>query len=141
MLTATGRRVRALATAAALVLLVAGTAWGDDDHFPFGPFRMYSTTSKLDGEVRAVQLEGVDASGETFAIPFRDVGLRRSEVEGQLPSFISDPTRLRYLADAYDHFGPGPHLVEVHLMLGVHDLEDGRPVLFHKELLATWSRS
>ena len=26
-----------------LGLLLAGTVWGDDDAFPFGPFRMYST--------------------------------------------------------------------------------------------------
>lgn len=142
MLTPTGRRARALATATALLLLVVGTAWGDDDHFPFGPFRMYATTNSVDGDVRAVELEGVDTSGKPFLIEYTDVGLRGSEVEGQLRSFIADPTRLRYLADAYDHFGPGgPRLVELRLMLVVHDLEDGRPVGSHKEVLATWSRS
>ncbi len=40
-----GRAVRTVATLAVAVLLTAGTVWGNDDEFPFGPFRMFSTST------------------------------------------------------------------------------------------------
>jgi hypothetical protein len=142
VLTPTGRTVRAAAIAALLLGLVVGTIWGDDDHFPFGPFRMYSTTSQLDGVVRAVKLEGVDETGAVFPVRFADVGLRRSEVEGQLPLFIDDPARLGHLVEAYEEFGPEErYLMELRLLLGIHDLRDGRPVDYREQLLETWRRS
>ena len=41
-ISARGRAVRLAATLIAGVLLLAGTVWGSDDHFPFGPFLMYA---------------------------------------------------------------------------------------------------
>ena len=48
-----GRQVRLVMTALVLVALLAGTVFGDDVHFPFGPFRMYSTTDRIDAPVNS----------------------------------------------------------------------------------------
>ena len=58
-----GRTTRTAAFAVGLALLLAGTAWGQDDHFPFGPFRMYSTADDPDGAVLSTYLQAVDADG------------------------------------------------------------------------------
>lgn len=51
-----GRLVRLLVSVAYLSLLLAGTAFGDDDPFPFGPFRMYSTSTPPNGDVHIMAL-------------------------------------------------------------------------------------
>jgi hypothetical protein len=137
------RRLRGFALAAVVVGLVVGTFWGDDDNFPFGPFRMFSTTNTLDGHVDAAEVWAVDVAGREFQIEWSDIGLRRAEIEGQMPRFIEDPEALRYVADAYEHFNPdAPELKVVKLRESVQILRDGRP---HGEptkvLLAQWNAS
>ena len=78
-----GRRVRVVATLITGVLLLAGTLWGTDDDFPFGPFRMYSTAPDPNGAARDTRVEGVDADGRTVAITEGNSGIRRAEIEGQ----------------------------------------------------------
>lgn len=87
------------AVAAALVCLtLAGTFWGADDDFPFGPFRMYATSGRVSGTVRTAELVGVRADGSAEELRAGDVGLRRAELEGQLPRFREDPSLLGALA-------------------------------------------
>ena len=50
-----GWAARWAVTVIALALLLAGTFVGQDDDFPFGPFRMYSTTAQLNGPVRSTR--------------------------------------------------------------------------------------
>jgi hypothetical protein len=133
--------MRGVALVAIAAGLTIGTFWGDDDNFPFGPFRMFSTTNKLDGHVDSAEVWAVTASGAEFQIEWNDIGLRRAEIEGQVPRFIEDPDALRYVADAYEHFNPdAPELVSVKLRESVQTLRDGRP---HGEpvsvLLAQWN--
>lgn len=108
--------------------LVAGTFWGDDDNFPFGPFRMFSTTNQLDGRVDSGEVWAVDAQGREFQVEWEDIGLRRAEIEGQTPRFVEDPEALRHIAEAYAGFNPdAPEIVSVKLLESVQVLEDGRP--------------
>lgn len=108
--------------------LVAGTFWGDDDNFPFGPFRMFSTTNQLDGHVDSGEVWAVDAEGREFQVEWQDIGLRRAEIEGQTPRFVNDPEALRYVAEAYRTFNPdAPEIVAIKLFESVQVLEDGRP--------------
>ena len=131
------RRVRGFITIAAIAGLLAGTFVGQDDHFPFGPFRMYSTANKLDGRVNTAVLEGVTATGERFEIAFKWLGLRRAEIEGQIPIFEEDPTHLRHVAEAYETFHPeGPELARIELKYEISRLRDGVPVAFEEETLA-----
>src|SRR4051812_11901510 len=71
-----GRRVRSAVAAVALVVLVVGALWGQDDDFPFGPFRMYATATKPTGVVATPFLWAVDANGREFEIKGAVFGLR-----------------------------------------------------------------
>ena len=138
-MTATGRRIRGAAVLVVAVALLAGTVWGDDDHFPFGPFRMYSTTNTLDDMVNTVKLEGVDASGATLEIRTQDLGLRPAEVNGQVARFRRDPSLLRHLAASYARANPDePRLVSLTLKYGLWQLSGGEPVSYSEEDIATW---
>ncbi len=141
-LSSRARRGRGLASLFVLAAIFAGSAWGSDDHFPFGPFKMYTTARKLSGTVNVPKLEIVTADGEETYMPFDRFGLRRAEVEGQIPRIVEDPSLLAYLVEAHEHYYPdAPRLVEVRLVNFYYQLEDGRPVGEYEETLASWRRS
>lgn len=141
MLSASGRRVRLTVALLFLSALLVGTAFGDDDNFPFGPFRMYSTRNSLDGFVNSPEFVGITTDGEELSVPFQDLGLRRAEVDGQMTRMVEDPGLLGLLVEAKEELDPGaPDLVELRLYLRVTDLEDGYPAGETVELLATWKR-
>ena len=145
MLTAVQRRRRGAATALVLVVLVTGTFWGQDDHFPFGPFRMYSVRNRLDGKIRGARVEIVTADGRRaeLSISPGTFGMRRAEVEGQVDRFRADPGLVGSLAVAFERFNPDEAPVrELRLFYQVTRLRGGRaqgPVT--EETIATWSRS
>jgi hypothetical protein len=137
-----GRAVRLVATTAVLVALLAGTFWGDDDSFPFGPFRMYSVANKTSGRITATRLDGVIGDGPRKEIDFGRFGLRRAEVEGRVDWLLRDPDRLELLAEAFENMDPdGPELTKLYLVEEVHQLEGGRPVDSSEETLAVWTRT
>ena len=141
VLTARDRAVRLVLTGLVLAALLAGTAWGDDDHFPFGPFRMYSTTNELNGTVNAIGFRAVNADGESLQPRAQDFGMRPAEINGQVSRFRSDPSLLAHLASAYSRLHPdAAPLVEIQLRYGLHQLRDGRPVSYTEQEVATWRR-
>ena len=124
---AKGHGVRLTSSIVVVALLVAGTFWGDDDNFPFGPFRMYSTKQGLDGEVRAMAVEGLTTEGVWVEVPFEDFGLRRADVEGQLGRFERPPLELLdQMESAYLRFHQADEGFRA-LRLREHtfDIEDG----------------
>ena len=133
-----------LAAAAVIASLVAGTFVGQDDHFPFGPHRMFSTRNELNGRVNAAQLtfEFVDGTTRPVAIDSHTVGLRRAEIEGLEDRFISRPELLKHLALTYGVFNPSePEVVGVVLTERTTDLEGGQPVgMPTSRVLASWTR-
>lgn len=137
-MTATGRRVRLAATAIVLAVLVAGSLWGADHDFPFGPFRMYATTGRPTGAVRTAALVGI-RDGRRVALQPELVGLRRAELEGQYPRFRQDPRLLAAVARSYDRHGV--HLDELRLVERVRQIVDRRRVPgSHGRVLAVWRR-
>ena len=137
-----GRALRLVASSLLLAGLVWGTFWGLDDHFPFGPFRMYSTSDEVDGPIRSVVLEGTTGEGETFQIPTSRFGLRRAEVDGQVERIREDPGFLEHFIEAYERFNPGaPPLEELRIFYRIDVLEDRRPVSQSEETIAVWQRS
>jgi hypothetical protein len=122
-----GRRGRMAGVLIVLALLLAGTFWGDDDNFPFGPFRMYSTKQELDGEVRATAVEGLTPDEGWIELPFEAFGLRRADVEGQLDRFARSPTEiLAAMAVAYDRLNPDEgRFLAFRLREHTFDLENG----------------
>jgi hypothetical protein len=127
-LTPGGRRRRLIATAIALALLLAGSAWGDDDGFPFGPFRMYSTRADPNAPVISTRTVGLTATGEEVRLSGGEVGLRRAEFEGQVDRVKDHPDLLGLLADAYAQAHPtAPDLVAVQVVQRRFELADGMP--------------
>lgn len=128
VLTATGRWVRLAVTVVVFAVLLAGTFVGQDDDFPFGPFRMYSTRDDPDGVVRSARVEAVDTTGRVRTVDERSTGLKRAEVEGQTGRFRADPQLLGALARAHTQLRPGePEFVEVRVVERSYRLENSRP--------------
>jgi hypothetical protein len=140
VLTRRGRAARLVATAIGVALLLAGTLAGTDDHFPFGPFRMFSTTDRWDAPISVARTELLDAAGARIVLTERNSGVRRAEVEGQLGRFRAEPHRLADLARAYRAHNPSaPRPVEVTVLVRHHEISRRGPTgKFHDEVVATW---
>jgi hypothetical protein len=95
-------------TLVASALLTAGTVWGQDDAFPFGPFRMYATSTGTTGTISVPVIAVRTAGGPWEPAPLtpRAVGMNRAEVEGQLPRIVADPSLLGRLAAAHARLHP-----------------------------------
>ncbi len=126
MLTPSQRAVRMAATAVVLLLLAAGTIWGDDEHFPFGPFRMYSTRNDPNAPVISTRAVGLTAAGEEVRLSGGQVGLRRAEFEGQLDRVEAHPELLGLLAESFADAHPSaPELDAVQVVQRRFELADG----------------
>ena len=127
-LTPAGRRGRLAAVVVVLALLLAGTVWGDDDAFPFGPFRMYSTRNDPNTPVISTRAVGLTAAGEEVRLSGGQVGLRRAEFEGQIERLREHPELLGLVADAFADANPdAPELVTVQMVHRKFELADGKP--------------
>jgi hypothetical protein len=132
-----------LVTVAGAALLLAGSLVGVDDHFPFGPFRMYSTTDRLNAPVADTRVDGLDAAGTPLALTEHNTGIRRAEIEGQLDRFVADPALLRTVARAYAARHPhAPPLVEIAIVVRWHELKSGLPTgSYRDETRVVWKAS
>ena len=141
-MTIVGRRVRLLAAAVVFGLLLLGTWRGDDDHFPFGPFRMYASTQSLDAPTTWLLLEADTADGRHIAVSESDSGMRRAELEVQIGQLTADPSRLAAVAVTYNRrHGGGDALVAVELVRRSQPMHDGQPVGTTSDtLVALWGR-
>jgi len=139
-LSPTGRRLRVAITLLAAALLLAGTAWGSDDDFPFGPFRMYAGVNGPNEDAPDPRVDGTDATGAVVALTERSSGLRRAEIEAHQAEYEADPALLAPVAEAYRTRNPGtPKLVEVRLVVRWHEIRSSRPTgRYRDETVATW---
>lgn len=139
-LTRTGRAARLGGTLVVVALLLAGTLFGQDDAFPFGPFRMFSTRDALDAPVADTRVDGFDAHGDLVPLTEHNTGIRRAEIEGQLGRFRSDPALLHVVADAYHAHNPSaPPITRIEIVVRWHALHDGRPTgEYRDETVTSW---
>lgn len=143
-----GRRVvlRRLALLALLVvaaLLLVGSLKGDDDAFPFGPFRMYSTANAPGGTITSITLEKrLDGATAWTRVTDGQIGMRRAEYEGQWRAIVADPSKLGDLAATYDGRHPGRAAVtDVRLVRTTSQLVNRQVSASSREILATWTAS
>jgi hypothetical protein len=136
-----GRAVRVAVTAVGAAVLLAGTIWGADDDFPFGPFRMYATAPDPDADAPDTRVEGVDAGGRTVVLTEWNSGLRRAEIEGQQQSYVQHPERLRQVAIAYAARNPGAEkLKTVRIVIRWVGIDDARPTgTSYDQVVAQWT--
>ena len=133
---------RSVVAVAFLALLLLGTLQGNDDRWPFAPMSQYAFAVDLDGEIRSTSIEAVTTAGVRTVVPLSPdgVGLRRAEVEGQLPRFVAEPALLEAVAAAYARRHPGrPRYVRLELRQSVSRLVDGVVVGAPQDVvLAAW---
>lgn len=138
-----GRSWRLVVVAVGLGLLLYGSAWGDDDLFPFGPMSQYSFRIDPDGEVRALWVEADLADGSHRRLDISnadDIGVARAELEGQLHLIIAEPERLARLAEAWRRLHPDrPELRRITVGQDVVELSDGREGGRRSDVFTTWS--
>ena len=143
-LSAGRRAVRTTVTLVVAALLTAGTLWGGDDVFPFGPFRMFATSSATTGAISVAAIEVRTAPGDWQPAPLtlRTVGMNRAEVEGQMLRMEAEPELLGSLAGAYARLHPGAEpWVGVRLKRRSTVILDGVPTGEVREaVLAEWTR-
>jgi len=105
----TGRAWRALLLLAVSALFVAGTWVGQDDWWPFSPWRMFSTSTSPSGSVTAMRIDvliGDDPTWRPAPLAPSAVGLNRAEVEGRIPQITSNPAMLGTLARSHSQLRP-----------------------------------
>jgi hypothetical protein len=118
-LPAVGRAWRIALLLVVAGLFLGGTFKGTDDWWPFGPWRMFATSTAPSGSVisLAIQVQiGNDLSWRPADLSPRSVGLTRAEVEGRVPQMISDPALLGTLAHTHSRLrshAPAWHGVRV----------------------------
>ncbi|PRY58453.1 hypothetical protein [Glycomyces artemisiae] len=140
-LTRAGRTVRVGAALAMVLALMATSVWGEDDFFPFAPFKMYSRAHDTDGWADSTNVFLENAEGERIAISDNDTGFRRAELEGQLTRFREDPDLLAYIAEAYEAAHPDePEIVAAEIITKRYELVDGaRTGEETEEVVAAWT--
>ena len=136
-----GRRLRALLTAAAAALLLYGTLAGGDDMFPFGPFHMYSRYYPANGVVSSTSVRAVTQDGRDVYVTQQDIGIARGAIEGRLPELVADPNRLADFAAAHlrRHPQASPY-VEMRIVQTRWRLEDREVVDRSTVTLAEWHK-
>jgi len=139
-LTSRQRTARVATALGVLVALATGTFWGDDEHFPFGPFRMYSVRNDPNGRISVTKVDGTSAEGRRVRVPLDNFGLRRAELDGQLWRFSDDSRLAGILAETYEKMGSRPPLTELWIYRVYYQLEEGRPVASFTRTLGAWRK-
>lgn len=142
-LSARARHVRLVLAGVCVALLCVGTFWGDDDAFPFGPFRMYSTSTPPNGNIHVMVLEARMPDGSWREVPLDSsaVGVNRAEVEGQIPRFQAAPALVGRLVEAHDRLRPAePRWTGARLVMRYLKLRDRRFVGTEEKVVAQWLR-
>jgi hypothetical protein len=136
-----GRRIRVVVAIVVAGLVLYGTVWGQDDLFPFGPFRMYATADKLNSPVADTHFQIVDKTGATIELTEVNTGIRRAEIEGQLGRFRTNPSLLRIIDDAYVTLNPAaPAAVRVQIIIRWYALKNGTETgTYTTQTVATWT--
>ena len=141
-LTSRGRAIRILVTLVAVAITLAGSLWGTDDDFPFGPQLQFANADDPNQPVVVLRVEAVDATGRRFELNERNAGIRRAEIEDQVNRFKTDPALLRAVGDAFAARHPGAsQLAEIDLIERRHELRGGSATGHHTDVtLAEWRR-
>lgn len=140
-----GRAWRVLLFAVLTSLFLAGTAVGQDDWWPFGPWRMFSTSTPPSSAVYALRIEVQTAGAagwQPAALTPSSVGLNRAEVEGRIPEMTAQPAILATLARSHSRLRPDePSWQAIRVVRREVLLADGAPTgAVREKTLAQWSR-
>ncbi|HET7530196.1 MAG TPA: hypothetical protein VFJ98_04475 [Mycobacteriales bacterium] len=132
---------RGAAAAAVLVALAGGSAWGQDPWFPVGPMVQYAKWIPPDGVVRSTTVWADTTDGRHVQVRLdpQGVGVRRADVEEQLPRILAHPELLRTISSAQRRLHPhDPQFVRLYVVQDVIHLHDRVPTSRTSHTLVTW---
>lgn len=137
-----GRRRRLAATAAAGAAVLYGTVAGAEKMFPAGPMTQYAFYVAPDGRVDSVQVFADTTAGTYMPVHLSPagVGIKRADVEIQLPAIERDPSRLRSIVVAQRRLHPDqPQYVRLYVVDTIRPLHDRVPGPPRRVVLVTWT--
>jgi hypothetical protein len=144
-----GRPAKGLLAAALLVvtaLFLSGTFFGTDAWWPFGPWRMYATSTAPSGPVGSTKIEVLETGTvgwQPAALVPSTVGLNRAEIEGRMPRITADPAILGTLIRSHARLRPkDPAWTAVRVVRSDVLLRNGSPTGETRDTtLAVWPDS
>jgi hypothetical protein len=141
-LTRRGRLLRLAATAAAGAAVVYGTVTGAEKMFPAGPMTQYAFYVAPDGQVDSIQVfaDTTDGTHVPVHLSPSGVGIKRADIEIQLPAIERDPSLLRTIAVAQRRLHPDqPQYVRLYVVDTAIPLRHRVPQRTRTEVLVTWT--
>ncbi|MFA1544091.1 hypothetical protein [Actinomadura monticuli] len=133
---------RSFAGAAAVGALCYTSAYGSNDDFPLGPMTQFAFSVKDDGgAISSYWLEADTAAGTHVALSFDAVGtgMKRAEIEGQMPRIVRDPSLLQGIADGQRRLHPSePRLTRIYVVQEIKKLKHGKVVSTFKQNRVVW---
>ena len=133
---------RSLAGTAVVGALFYTSAYGSNDDFPLGPMTQFAFSVKNDGGViGSYWLEADTAAGTHVKLSFDAVGtgMKRAEIEGQMPRIVRDPSLLQGIADAQRRLHPGqPRFTRNYVVREIRKLEHGKVVSTSRQNRVVW---
>lgn len=115
---AVGALWRMVAGGLATVMVILGTAVGNDTWWPFAPMSQYAFLVHNDGVINSPFMQARTTDGEIVGVALSGtgVGLERSEMEGQLPAFVREPRLMQAIAILHARRAPDePRYTEIML--------------------------
>jgi hypothetical protein len=141
-LTRRGRVLRLAATAAAGAAVVYGTVTGAEKMFPAGPMTQYAFYVAPDGKVDSIQVFADTTAGTRVPVHLSPsgVGIKRADIEIQLPAIERNPSLLRTIAVAQRRLHPDqPQYVRLYVVDTVIPLRHRVPQPARTVVLVTWT--
>ncbi|MEU5993757.1 hypothetical protein ABZ806_32700 [Spirillospora sp. NPDC047418] len=133
---------RSLAGAAVVGALFYTSAYGSNDDFPLGPMTQFAFSVKGDGgTISSYWLEADTAAGTHVALSFDAVGtgMKRAEIEGQMPRIRRNPALLQGIADGQRRLHPDrPRLTRIYVVQEIKTLKRGKVVSTMRQNRVVW---
>jgi hypothetical protein len=141
-LTGRGRVLRLTATVLAGAAVVYGTVAGAEKMFPAGPMTQYAFYVAPNGQVESIQVFADTTTGTHVAVHLSPsgVGIKRADIEIQLPAIRRDPSLLRTIAVAQRRLHPDqPQYVRLYVVDTIIPLHNRVPQPSSTRVLVTWT--
>jgi hypothetical protein len=140
-LSAGARRRRIAATVVALGCIGYGTVHGAEKMFPAGPMTQYAFYVSPNGSVDSISVWADTTAGTYVPVELNahGVGIKRADIEIQLPRIERDPARLQAIAVAQHRLHPTePGFTTVFVVDTGVQLHDRVPGAKTSRVLVTW---
>jgi hypothetical protein len=115
---------------------------GSNKMFPFGPMTQYAFYVAPDGVVESTTVWADTTAGTRVHVRLdpQGVGVKRADVEAQLPQIIENPSLLRTISSAQQRLHPHqPQYTKLYVLQTVYQLRDRVPVSHTSRTVAEWT--